>query len=123
MDLEKTIKNEVEKTVMQAINDLCVKAIIREQIVEAGITKEELWNSANECIDSYVRSKDVPALVHSEVNRLVKDSIKRELNSFFSMYSYSHSPTPLLKALVEKEIQSQLDNYKMDISITKKEGE
>lgn len=123
MDLEKTIKNEVEKTVMQAINDLGVKAIIREQIVEAGITKEELWKSANECVDSYVRSKDIKAFVNSEVNRLVKDSIKKELNDFFCMHSYSYSPTPLLKALVEEEIRSQLDNFKMDISITKREGE
>ena len=42
MEIDRLVKDAVEKEVMQAINDLGIKSVMREKVVESGVTKGDI---------------------------------------------------------------------------------
>ena len=118
MDLEKTIKQEVEKEVMQAINDLAIKSVIREKIVEAGISKDDVRDLIKECADSYVRSCDIGVLVKRTVDNLVKSEIEKNIKEMFELRTFEYRTNQILKDEMGKQVvKAFFDNYTLSVDV------
>lgn len=128
LSMEEFIRNEVEKAVMQSINDLGIKSIMREKIVEAGITKEDIRNMISEAVDSYVRSVNIEMIVRNEVNKCINkrvgQSIDSSIKSMFECGGYDYRPNSIMRKTMEEEICKAFhDNFKMSFVIEPRNSE
>lgn len=116
------IKQQTEQAVMQAINDLGIRAIMREKVVEAGISKEDIREMIKESIDSYVRSVNISAIVSETVNKLIGNEIRREVKEQFCTGSYDYRPNSATRKAIEDEVTRALhENFRFKFSIEPKE--
>ena len=56
MNFEQEIRTLARRAIMEEINNLGIKALLREQIVDAGFTHDEIRAMIREAIDSFCRS-------------------------------------------------------------------
>lgn len=75
MDINKEIKSLVKQTVMEEVNNLGVRAAIREKLVDDGITKNCIKEIIEKTIDSYIRS----ALNSENVDRLIEETFNEKI--------------------------------------------
>lgn len=59
MTVEQEISKLVRERLMEEINGLGIRAAIREQIEESGITKGKVAELVEQTVDSYVRSVNI----------------------------------------------------------------
>lgn len=121
MEIEKAIKQEVEKEVMQAINDLAIKATMREKIVESGISKDDIHTMIKDCVDSYVRSTNIRMIVRKEVDRLVAGEIKKNIKEMFDMRSFDYKANSVLREEMGKQVtKAFFDNFQFSVNVERK---
>ena len=112
MNFENEVKSLVKQAVMQEINDLGIRATIRERISETGLTDKEIRELIENTVDSYVRSatnenlekkikamfdEKIASVVQKEVDRVigrnifgwggekkVEEALQRQINSVIS---------------------------------------
>ena len=112
MNFENEVKSLVKQAVMQEINDLGIRATIRERISETGLTDKEIRELIENTVDSYIRAaahtnleekikgmfdEKIAAVVQKEVDRVVgrnifgwggekkvEEALERQINSVIS---------------------------------------
>lgn len=118
MEIEKTIKKEVEKEIMQAINDLGIKSAIREKIVESGISKDDIRTMIKDCVDSYVRSTDIRMIVRKEVDRLVAKEVKKNIKEMFDMGNLDYRANSILREEMGKQVVNAFfENFQFSVNV------
>lgn len=76
MNFENEVKSLVKQAVMQEINDLGIRATIRERISETGLTDKEIRELIENTVDSYIR-----AAVHTNLEEKIKAMFDEKITS------------------------------------------
>jgi hypothetical protein len=122
MELEKEIKKLVRERVIEEINGLGIRAVIKEKIEASGVTKGAIKELISSTVDSYVRSVDIVALVDSLITEFVRKSVKDAVQKYVS--GYFGNATTLLEKLIQDELRKEWNhNYSAKVNIIKKEAE
>ena len=83
MNFEQEIRTLARRAIMEEINNLGIKALLREQIVDAGFTHDEIRAMIREAIDSFCRSalntNDVAGFVRGAIENRVNQAADREI--------------------------------------------
>lgn len=116
------IKQQTEHAVMQAINDLGIRAIMREKVMEAGISKDDIRQMIKDAIDSYVRSVNITSIVAETVNNIIKKAVREEVKEQFSTGSYTYRPNSVTQKVIEEEVKKALySNFSFNFSIERRQ--
>lgn len=121
MEIDKVVKDAVEKEVMQAINDLGIKSVMRERVIESDVTKDDIRQMIKDTVDSYVRSTDIKSIVSREVERLVKESIKKEIKEMFDLRTFDYKANSILRQEMGKQVVNAFfDNFQFSVNVKRK---
>lgn len=125
MDLEKEINSMVRKAIMEEINNLAIRATMREKIEAAGVSHEDIRNMISETVDSYMRSamngnveEKIKQIFEAEISKSVQTEIKRVIGPFCRWDGESK----IIKAL-DTELNYEIKRgFNLAVSITPKEN-
>lgn len=121
MEIDSIIKDSVEKEVMQAINDLGIKSVMREKVVESGITKDDTKQMIKDAVDSYVRSADIKGIVRKEIERLVKNTVEKEIKEMFDLRTFDYKANSILREEMGKQVVNAFfDNFQFSVNVERK---
>ncbi len=126
MDFEKEIKSLVRQSVMEEINNLGVRAAIKERIRETGITDDELRKMVAETVDSHFRSAlgeneeqinaRIARMFEEKIEEIAKKEVGKIINGFNSWRGsekVADMLTASMRALIAK-------NFEISVAITQK---
>lgn len=124
MNFEQEIRTLARRAIMEEINNLGIKALLREQIVDAGFTHDEIRAMIREAIDSFCRSalntNDVAGFVRDAIENRVNQAADKEIAKVigrYSTFSGSKAVEDALLAAVRRETQA---GYNVSVNITPK---
>lgn len=125
MNFEQEIRTLARRAIMEEINNLGIKALLREQIVDAGFTHDEIRAMIREAIDSFCRSalntNDVAGFVRGAIENRVNQAADREITKIIGKYSSWSGNKAVEDALVAAMRQQTQARYSVSVTITPKE--
>lgn len=127
MNFEQEIRTLARRAIMEEINNLGIKALLREQIVDAGFTHDEIRNMVREAIDSFCRSalntNDVEGDVRAAVINRVNHAADKEIEKVIGKYSTWGGNRAIEEALMSAVRQQTQAGYNLSVTITPKTEE
>lgn len=124
MNFEQEIRTLARRAIMEEINNLGIKALLREQIVDAGFTHDEIRAMIREAIDSFCRSalntNDVTGFVRGAIENRVNQAADREITKIIGKYSSWSGNKAVEDALVAAMRQQTQAGYSVSVTITPK---
>lgn len=124
MNFEQEIRTLARRAIMEEINNLGIKALLREQIVDAGFTHDEIRAMIREAIDSFCRSalntNDVAGFVRDAIENRVNQAADREITKIIGKYSSWSGNKAVEDALVAAMRQQTQAGYSVSVTITPK---
>ena len=124
MNFEQEIRTLARRAIMEEINNLGIKALLREQIVDAGFTHDEIRAMIREAIDSFCRSalntNDVAGYVRGAIENRVNQAADREITKIIGKYSSWSGNKAVEDALVVAMRQQTQAGYNVSVTITPK---
>ena len=127
MNFEQEIRTLARRAIMEEINNLGIKALLREQIVDAGFTHDEIRNMVREAIDSFCRSalntNDVEGDVRAAVINRVNRAADKEIEKVIGKYSTWGGNRAIEEALMSAVRQQTQAGYNLSVTITPKTEE
>ena len=82
MNLQQEINHMVRQAIMEEINNLAIRATIREKIEAAGVSREDIREMVRETADSYFRSAmdgNVEGKIQDIFDQKVSETVDREI--------------------------------------------
>lgn len=127
MNFEQEIRTLARRAIMEEINNLGIKALLREQIVDAGCTHDEIRSMIREAIDSFCRSalntNDVAGYVRTAVDNRVNQAADKEINKILGRYSSFSGNKAVEDALLHAMLRKTQAGYDVSVTITPKTEE
>lgn len=127
MNFEQEIRTIARRAIMEEINNLGIKALLREQIVDAGFTHDEIRSMIREAIDSFCRSalntNDVEGYVRAAVDNRVNQAADKEINKIIGRYSSFSGNKAVEDALLHAMLRKTQAGYDVSVTITPKTEE
>lgn len=127
MNFEQEIRTLARRAIMEEINNLGIKALLREQIVDAGFTHDEIRSMIREAIDSFCRSalntNDVEGYVRAAVDNRVNQAADKEINKIIGRYSSFSGNKAVEDALLHAMLRKTQAGYDVSVTITPKAEE
>lgn len=127
MNFEQEIRTLARRAIMEEINNLGIKALLREQIVDAGFTHDEIRSMIREAIDSFCRSalntNDVAGYVRAAVDNRVNQAADKEINKILGRYSSFSGNKAVEDALLHAMLRKTQAGYDVSVTITPKTEE
>lgn len=124
MNFEQEIRTLARRAIMEEINNLGIKALLREQIVDAGFTHDEIRTMIREAIDSFCRSAlntgDVEGYVRNAINNRVNQVADKEIAKIIGRYSGWSGSKAVEDALMSAMRQQTQAGYNVSVTITPK---
>ena len=87
MDMNQELRSLVRQAVMEEINNLGVRAAIKERISDTGLYDEELRQMVKDTIDSHIRSvlgtneaqlnAKIEQLLSEKINRIAEEEVRK----------------------------------------------
>ena len=125
MNFEQEIRTLARRAIMEEINNLGIKALLREQIVDAGFSHDEIRSMIREAIDSFCRSalntNDVEGFVRGAIDNRVNQAADREIAKIIGRYSSWSGNKAVEDALVSAMRQRTQAGYDVSVTIIPKE--
>ena len=122
MNFEQEIRTLARRAIMEEINNLGIKALLREQIVDAGFTHDEIRSMIREAIDSFCRSalntNDVEGYVRAAVDNRVNQAADKEINKIIGRYSSFSGNKAVEDALLHAMLRKTQAGYDVSVTIT-----
>jgi len=129
LNIKEEVRSIVRSVVLEEINNLGLKAVIKEEILGAGMTREVITRMVTETVDSHFRSAmnapngDVDAKIWAEMDRkityLVDSKVDKILGSPF--YNYRLDVQEKLQEATAKELDRLLkEKYMISLEIKPK---
>lgn len=94
MDFDKEVKNLVKQAVMQEIEDLGIRAVIRDRISKTGLTDKDINEMIKNTVDSYVKScshTDINKKIQAMFDEKISKAIEKEIKTVMGDYSWRGS--------------------------------
>lgn len=127
MNFEQEIRTLARRAIMEEINNLGIKALLREQIVDAGFTHDEIRSMIREAIDSFCRSalntNDVEGYVRAAVDNRVNQAADKEINKIIGRYSSFSGNKAVEDALLHAMLRKTQAGYDVSVTIAPKTEE
>ena len=127
MNFEQEIRTLARRAIMEEINNLGIKALLREQIVDAGFTHDEIRAMIREAIDSFCRSalntNDVEGYVRAAVDNRVNQAADKEINKIIGRYSSFSGNKAVEDALLHAMLRKTQAGYDVSVTSTPKTEE
>ena len=124
--LEEQIHKLVQQAMMEEINNLGIKATLRQQIVDAGFTKDDIRSMVQDAIDSFCRSalntNDVEGYVRAAIEKRTNDAADTQINKLISQYSSFSANKAIEDALLSSIRRAIQDGFDVSVSIKPKEN-
>lgn len=125
MNFEQEIRTLARRAIMEEINNLGIKALLREQIVDAGFSHDEIRSMIREAIDSFCRSalntNDVAGYVRAAVDNRVNQAADKEINKILGRYSSFSGNKAVEDALLHAMRRKTQEGYDVSVTIIPKE--
>ncbi len=128
IDFRALAQREVRAAVMEEVNNLGVRAAVKEQIETVGeLDKDAVRDIVRDVVDSYVRSVDVEKLIQQIVDRRVATIVERKVAAVIERYlddtSNIYKPTKQLEELILNDLKKQFyANHNLKVIDTMKEN-
>ena len=128
IDFRALAQREVKAAIMEEVNNLGVKAAVKEQIETVGeLDKDAVRDIIRDVVDSYVRSVDVEKLIHQVVDGRVATIVDRKVSAVVERYLEgtfsSYKPTKQLEELILNDLKKQFyANHNLKVIDTMKEN-
>lgn len=127
MNFEQEIRTLARRAIMEEINNLGIKALLREQIVDAGFSHDEIRSMIQEAINSFCRSalntNDVAGYVRAAVDNRVNQAADKEINKILGRYSSFGGNKAVEDALLHATLRKTQAGYDVSVTITPKTEE
>lgn len=127
MNFEQEIRTLARRAIMEEINNLGIKALLREQIVDAGFSHDEIRSMIREAIDSFCRSalntNDVAGYVRAAIDNRVNQTADKEINKILGRYSSFSGNKAVEDALLHAMLRKTQAGYDVSVTITPKNEE
>jgi histone H3/H4 len=127
MNFEQEIRTLARRAIMEEINNLGIKALLREQIVDAGFSHDEIRSMIREAIDSFCRSalntNDVAGYVRAAIDNRVNQAADKEINKILGRYSSFSGNKAVEDALLRAMLRKTQAGYDVSVTITPKTEE
>lgn len=127
MNFEQEIRTLARRAIMEEINNLGIKALLREQIVDAGFSHDEIRSMIREAIDSFCRSalntNDVAGYVRAAIDNRVNQTADKEINKILGRYSSFSGNKAVEDALLHAMLRKTQAGYDVSVTITPKTEE
>lgn len=127
MNFEQEIRTLARRAIMEEINNLGIKALLREQIVDAGFSHDEIRSMIREAIDSFCRSalntNDVTGYVRAAIDNRVNQTADKEINKILGRYSSFSGNKAVEDALLHAMLRKTQAGYDVSVTITPKTEE
>lgn len=127
MNFEQEIRTLARRAIMEEINNLGIKALLREQIVDAGFSHDEIRSMIREAIDSFCRSalntNDVAGYVRAAIDNRVNHTADKEINKILGRYSSFSGNKAVEDALLHAMLRKTQAGYDVSVTITPKTEE
>lgn len=123
MDLQQEINRMVRQAIMEEINNLAVRATIREKIEAAGVTGEDIREMVRETADSYFRSAmdgNVEQKVRDIFEQKVKEAVDREIYAVIGSIKGWGGADTVRRALNEEAARLIRNGYDVSVMVTPK---
>ncbi len=122
MNFENEVRSLVKQAVMQEINDLGIRATIRERISETGLTDKEIIELIESTVDSYVKSA-----VHTNIEQKIKtmfdekiaSAVQKEIDKVIGRNTFGWGGEKKVEEALQRQINSVISqgfNIKVEIS-------
>lgn len=121
MDLQQEINRMVRQAIMEEINNLAVRATIREKIEAAGVTGEDIREMVRETADSYFRSAmdgNVEDKIRSIFNQKISDAVDREIKAVLGSLRGWSGSEEIRKALNSEAAKAIRDGFDVSVRIS-----
>ena len=121
MNFEQEVRTLARRCIMEEINNLGIKALLREQIVEAGFTHDQIRAMVRDTIDSFCRSAlnagDIEGYVREVVNGRAARAADKEIQKIIGRYN-GFSGSKAVEDTIVNAIQRQTrDKYVVTVSV------
>lgn len=124
MNFEQEIRTLARRAIMEEINNLGIKALLREQIVEAGFTHDEIRKMIRDAIDSFCRAAlntgDIAGFVRSAIDKRVDDAAAKEISKIIGSYGGWSGSKVIEDALIASMRRQTQAGYDVSVIITPK---
>lgn len=121
MNFEQEVRTLARRCIMEEINNLGIKALLREQIVEAGFTHEQIRAMVRDTIDSFCRSAlnagDVEGYVREAVNGRAAQAADKEIQKIIGRYNGFSGSRAVEDAIVNAIQRQARDKYVVTVSV------
>lgn len=122
MNFENEVRSLVKQAVMQEINDLGIRATIRERISETGLTDKEIIELIESTVDSYVKSA-----VHTNIEQKIKtmfdekiaSAVQKEIDKVVGRNTFGWGGEKKVEEALQRQINSVISqgfNIRVEIS-------
>lgn len=122
--LEEQIHQLVRQAMMEEINNLGIRATLRQQIVDAGFTKDNIRSMVQDAIDSFCRSalntNDVEGYVRAAIEKRTNDAADKQINKLINQYSSFSGNKAIEDALLSSIRRAIQDGFDVSVSIKPK---
>lgn len=122
--LEEQIHQLVRQAMMEEINNLGIRATLRQQIVDAGFTKDNIRSMVQDAIDSFCRSalntSDVEGYVRAAIEKRTNDAADKQINKLINQYSSFSGNKAIEDALLSSIRRAIQDGFDVSVSIKPK---
>lgn len=128
IDFRALAQQEVKSAIMEEVNNLGVRAAVREKMEEVGqFDKESVRDIVWNVVDSYVRSIDVEKLIRQIVDSKVAMIVDRKVSAVVEKYldgTFScYKPTKQLEEIILDDLKKQFyANHNLKVIDTMKEN-
>lgn len=122
MNFENEVKSLVKQAVMQEINDLGIRATIRERISETGLTDKEIKELIESTVDSYVKSAvhtNIEQKIQSMFDTKIENVVQKAIDRVIGANTLGWSGERKVEEAIQREINSVIHrgfNIKVEIS-------
>lgn len=122
--LEEQIHQLVRQAMMEEINNLGIRATLRQQIADAGFTKDDIRSMIQDAIDSFCRSalntNDVEGYVRAAIEKRTNDAADKQINKLINQYSSFSGNKAIEDALLSSIRRAIQDGFDVSVSIKPK---
>lgn len=125
MEFRIDIRRMVQSVVMEEVNNLGIRTVVREKLEEVGdLTKDKIRDLVSEITDSYIRSVDINKIINNKIDTLIEQRVHHEIDEALQNYInrdiFGNKISKVLQDLILDDLKNQFyEKYRLEVINTK----